>query len=155
MYVKHGDSKTKLYRVWKTMRGRCNDPTRPHFERYGGRGIKVCQEWQNDYSCFKKWAMEHGYHEGLTIDRIDNNGNYEPENCRWITKKQQAFNRHDTLFFHFNGEVLTTVDLYDRYHIHIQSLIVWRKKGILSKKLKERTGYDVTVTGGKLKWEDE
>lgn len=155
MYVKHGDSKTKLYRLWKTIRGRCNDSSRPHFDRYGGRGIKVCHEWDTDYLSFKKWALENGYREGLTIDRINNDGDYEPENCRWINRKEQAFNRCDTLHFEVNGKILDTRDMYDKYHIHIQSLISWRKKGILLRKLKERTGCDVTVTGGKLEWEEE
>lgn len=150
MYYKHGDSKTKLYRLWKTMRARCNDSSRPHFDRYGGRGIKVCEEWNNDYSSFKEWAMKNGYRENLTIDRINNNGNYEPDNCRWVSRKEQAYNRCDSLRFEINGEILDTRDMYDIYHIHIQSLISWRKKGIINEKLKERTGQNVIITGGKL-----
>lgn len=150
MYYKHGDSKTKLYRLWKTMRARCNDSSRPHFDRYGGRGIKVCEEWNNDYLSFKEWAMKNGYQEDLTIDRINNDGNYEPDNCRWVSRKEQAYNRCDSLHFEINGEILDTRDMYDRYHIHIQSLISWRKKGIINEKLKERTGRNVIITGGKL-----
>lgn len=127
MYYKHGDSKTKLYRLWKTMRSRCNDSSRPHFNRYGGRGIKVCEQWNEDYISFKKWA----------------------------TRKEQAQNRCDSLHFEINGEHLSSKDLYDRYHIHIQSLIAWRKKKIILKKLKERIGDDVKITGGKIRWEKE
>lgn len=155
MYHKHGDSKTKLYRLWKTMRGRCNDSKRPHYDRYGGRGIKVCEEWENSYVSFKEWSLKNGYKEGLTIDRINNDGNYEPSNCRWVNRKEQAFNRCDSLYFLIEGEIFTSLDLYKKYHIHIQSLISWRKKGILLQKLKERTGYDVIFYGGKLKWEKE
>ena len=155
MYYKHGDSKTKLYRLWKTMKSRCNDPNRPHFDRYGGRGIKVCEEWNSNYTSFKEWSLKNGYKDGLTLDRINNNGNYEPNNCRWVNRKEQAYNRCDSLRFEINNEILDTRDMYNRYHIHIQSLISWRKKGIINEKLKERTGQKVIITGGKLLWVKE
>lgn len=90
--VKHGQYGTKLYHVWGTMKYRCNNPNDKHFHRYGGRGIKVCDEW-NDFIPFYKWATNHGYKEGLTIDRINNDGNYEPSNCRWVTIQEQQRNK--------------------------------------------------------------
>lgn len=88
----HGATGSKLHETWKNMRGRCLNPRRSGYENYGGRGISICAEW-NGFEAFRDWAMLAGYRDGLTIERIDVNGNYEPDNCTWIPLGDQSFNR--------------------------------------------------------------
>lgn len=103
-FVKHGLSKTKLYYVWNAMLHRCYRPRNTHFAHYGARGISVCDEWRFSFTSFFDWSCISGYREGLSIDRIDNNGNYEPSNCRWITMAQQCLNKRDNRLLTAFGE---------------------------------------------------
>lgn len=92
-YIVHGASRTRLYHIWRAMKARCYDPQRKGYEYYGGRGITVCQEWRYDFEAFQEWAYAHGYREYLTIDRIDNDKGYSPDNCRWATYSDQNRNK--------------------------------------------------------------
>ena len=100
---KHGETGTPLYNMWHHMKQRCYNIKNHNYKDYGGRGIAVCDEWRNSYLVFKAWAVNNGYKEGLTIDRIDNNKGYSPNNCRWATRKQQARNRRSTRLTTYKG----------------------------------------------------
>ena len=103
-FVKHGMSGTKIYKTWHNMRSRCNNPKASKYYLYGGKGIQVCKEWEENFGSFYEWSLENGYEEGLTIDRIDGNKDYCPENCRWVTYKVQANNTTQNHYLEFNGE---------------------------------------------------
>jgi hypothetical protein len=98
MHERHGFTASKgrprLYRIWVAMRQRCSDPKRDGYHRYGGRGIRVCDEWDSSFTAFRDWAVANGYRDDLTLDREDNNGPYSPGNCRWLTAKAQLSNTH-------------------------------------------------------------
>lgn len=90
--TKHGGYNTRLYRIFKGMKDRCYRQRNIHFANYGGRGIAVCPEWRGDFAAFREWAMSHGYDETKSIDRIDNDRGYSPDNCRWADTKTQNNN---------------------------------------------------------------
>jgi hypothetical protein len=100
----HGESHTPLHEVWKGMKQRCSNANRPEYSNYGGRGIAVCKEWVSSYEAFRDWALLNGYATGLEIDRTNNDGNYEPSNCRWITQKLNVGNRRVTIIATAFGE---------------------------------------------------
>lgn len=97
----------RIYRIWCGMKERCLNRNFKYWHRYGGSGIDICDEWKNDYMAFHNWAIENGYKDDLTIDRIDNQRGYEPSNCRWATYEQQLKNRRNSVFVMYNGEKKT------------------------------------------------
>lgn len=95
----HGLSKDRIYRIWRGMKSRCYNPKNIAYKTYGGRGIDICDEWRDDVFAFREWALSHGYSDDLSIDRIDNDRGYSPDNCRWATPEIQANNQHPRYTF--------------------------------------------------------
>lgn len=110
---KHGERNSRLYTIWCRMKQRCFDTKIECYKNYGGRGITICDEWKNNYSAFKEWAINNGYKDDLTIDRIDVNGNYEPNNCKWATRKEQANNTRTNRNITYNNETHTLAEWSD------------------------------------------
>lgn len=107
--LRHGDAHTRLHNIWQGMRTRCNNQNDASYRWYGGRGICVCEEW-NSYEPFRDWAYENGYDDSLSIDRIDVNGNYEPNNCRWADTVTQANNTRSNHVLDFNNQSHTMAE---------------------------------------------
>lgn len=107
---KHKKSGTRIYQIWQGMKGRCYNEHDPRYCRYGGRGIEVCEEWRNDFIRFYEWAVANGYSEKLTIDRIDNDGSYTPENCRWADHVTQCNNRSTNIHIKIGNSLRTLTE---------------------------------------------
>ena len=119
----------KLYSLWRTMLHRCYNPKRQSYKRYGGRGIQVCEEWKDPIK-FMNWAEVNGYKEGLQIDRINNNGNYCPENCRWVTPKENSRNTRKNVNITLNGKTKTVSEWCEIIKISKFTVYWWiREKG--------------------------
>lgn len=127
--VIHRGTKTRLYRVWCAMKERCTNPHQHSFPHYGGRGIKVCDEWVHDFGAFREWSMANGYEEGLTIDRIDGNGNYEPSNCRWVTTAVQNRNYSRNHNITYQGETHCIKEWSEITGIHSATILMRIKRG--------------------------
>lgn len=122
--TRHNETKTRLYQIWRGMRNRCNKPNDSEYQNYGGRGIKVYEEWNNSYESFKDYVskLSHYGEKGYTLDRIDVNGNYEPGNIRWANAKTQANNRRDNHIVEFNGLKLTLKQWSEKLDIPYSTL---------------------------------
>lgn len=131
---KHGGFGTRLYSVWDSMRERCNTPTDTAYANYGGRGITVCDEW-SDFTKFKEWALGAGYDENAprgqcTLDRIDVNKGYSPDNCRFVSMAEQARNKRRTPYYEFNGETKTLKEWAELTGIKYEALFARYKRGV-------------------------
>ena len=113
----HGKSKTRIYRIRRAIIARCYNSNHEQYKDYGGRGITVCVEWLNSFTAFYEWAVASGYTDDLTIDRKDNNGNYEPNNCCWVTRKEQANNRRNNILVTYNGKTQSVTQLAEELGI--------------------------------------
>lgn len=122
----HRMTKTRLYREWRTMRDRCNNPRNISYPNYGGKGIKVCNEWNCSFESYRDWALSHGYDDSLTIERNNINDDYKPSNCRWATYKEQGNNKSTNVFIEKNGVIHTLSEWSELLNIRYNT-IIWRK----------------------------
>lgn len=120
--TKHKQSSTSLYHRWKAIKQRCHNPNNKRYYQYGGRGIKMCDEWRNDFLTFEKWAYDNGYKEELTLDRIDNDKGYAPSNCRWTSYTEQARNRSITVTVLHKGKAVSLGEISNICNINYNTL---------------------------------
>lgn len=131
-HTTHGLSHTRLHNIWMCMIKRCSTNGKTVVDGYGGRGITVCSEWlgKDGFLHFKEWALSNGYKNNLTIDRIDNNGIYSPENCRWATAETQANNKRNNVLTTYRGEQCTAAQLSKLINVPYWTCLRWIKKGM-------------------------
>ena len=122
MNYKHGYSGERLYTIYQNMIKRCTKDYQHNYNLYGGRGVSVCKEWSDDYIEFRKWALDSGYSEDLSLDRKDCDGNYEPSNCRWATIKEQSSNKRSNRNHTYKGETMNRTEFARKYNIQYETL---------------------------------
>lgn len=138
--TKHGKRYTRLHKIWRDMKQRCYNKHNTSYKYYGKRGIKMCDEWLNDFMNFYTWAMTNGYNDKLSIDRIDVNGNYEPNNCRWATRKQQARNRRSNKYYTINGKTHCIKEWCKILNLNYKTVYTRLSRGWLVEKALEMEG---------------
>ncbi len=140
---KHGKYKSRIYNTWINMKARCYNPNATRFLQYGGRGIKVCEMWKKDFQAFYDWAVLNGYQDNLTIDRIDNNGDYTPDNCRWVDNKRQQNNTSHSRMISYGEKTQTlqewSAELGINYKTLQKRLNAWDIEKALSYPVKSRS----------------
>lgn len=150
--ITHHKTNTRIYSVWCGIKDRCNNPNASHYERYGGRGITVCEDWNNSFQSFYDWAIQAGYDERLsgkkqTIDRINVNKGYSPDNCRWISPKEQGRNKENTVYLIDDGKKITAIEFCEKYNI-VDTKYVRRK--IKKGQTAEEILFDWNILNNKL-----
>jgi len=112
----------RLYKIWCCMKSRCYNKNLKAYKDYGGRGIQVCNDWINNYRKFESWSLKNGYDDTLTIDRINNNGNYEPSNCRWVTREIQNKNKRNNVYVTYKGNKILLKDYAKKNNLNYKCL---------------------------------
>lgn len=146
---------TRLYKVWDGMKARCYNPKKNYYGIYGGRGIGMCDEWHRSFEAFRDWALANGYNDSLTIDRINTDGDYCPENCRWSTIKEQSNNKRNNVFITYNGETRTIAQWSEitgfPFHVIRKRYVEgWNTEDVLLKPMKVDKGGKRTFIPSKL-----
>ena len=125
----HGLRHTRIYNIWNGMKIRCYDKNNHNYSKYGQKGIKVCDEWKNNFISFYGWSINNGYTDNLTLDRIDTKGNYTPENCRWTTQKIQQNNRSNNKIIEYQNKKYTVSELADAFDMEYNLVADRIRKG--------------------------
>jgi hypothetical protein len=125
----HGDSRTRLYRIFHDMHSRCMNKKNSGYKNYGGRGIKICEQWR-DFTVFRSWALENEYTDNLTIDRIDNNGDYSPENVKWANKTEQGRNKRNVIWYEIGGVRKPLIEWCEIFNIDYDFAYQRNKRGL-------------------------
>lgn len=141
MNTKHGLYDTRIYGIRRNMLQRCYNPKAKRYEFYGGKGVTVCEEWKRDFMSFYRWALENGYQEDLTLDRIDVNGNYEPSNCRWVTLKEQNQNTSRSMKVDYFGSQMCLKEASRLCGMSYETLRYRYKNGLRGEKLFTNSKY--------------
>ena len=129
-------SEKRIYHIWNGMIGRCTHPSYPSYERYGAKGISVCQEWMT-FENFEKWALKNGYEKTLSLDRLDNEKDYSPDNCRWSTFKEQENNRSNNRKLVYRGQEKTVSEWAEALGVNVATLFTRLKRGWSTERLLE------------------
>lgn len=138
-------SNNKLYRVWGDMKSRCNNSNDTCFKNYGGRGIKVCNEWEESSESFGEWALSNGYRKGLTIDRVDNEGGYSPDNCKWSTGDEQRRNMRSNVVITINGITKIIEDWAKEWNLNSGTVRARYRKGDRGNRLTRPVGKGLSI----------
>lgn len=136
----YGLGNTRLSYIWRDMKKRCYNEKSKYYKNYGGRGIKVCDEWLNDFMNFYNWAIDNGYNDNLTLDRVNVNGNYEPINCKWSTKMEQANNRRNNVIVFYNERYLTLKELSELLNVNYRTINKQKLRGWTIEKILKKAG---------------
>ena len=134
----HGKTHNRIYNIYRGMKNRCYNKNDYHYKWYGEKGIKICDKWLNNFMDFYNWSLENGYKNDLSIDRIDSNKDYCPENCKWSTQKQQNNNRNRCVKITINNETHTIAEWSEISGVHRKAISRKLKKGITGEKLIEK-----------------
>lgn len=138
----HGESRSRIYRIWKDVKARCYFPSHKSYTNYGRRGVKMCDEWKNSAKAFVDWSFSHGYSDDLTLDRIDSNKGYSPDNCRWVTMKTQGNNKRNNHRIEYNGKTHTVTEWEE---------ICGFGRGMISRRLKRGWPVEKAITTPSLR----
>lgn len=125
----HGQRNSRLYRIWCAMKCRTQNSNAWNYKYYGGKGVSICPEWHKSFMLFQKWAMNNGYNDNLTIERIDNDKGYSPDNCRWIEQQEQKNNTSRNIFLTFNGETNSIARWAKKLKIGYSTIYARLKRG--------------------------